>query len=577
VAGLLLLRPAPAPGPTERARFDITLPERLGFDWPDWPAVSPDGQRLAFTARSEGRRQLWVRRADGTVGPIAGTEGAAFAFWSWDSRSIAFFAGGRLKKVDASGGPVTVITDAFAVSRGAWGPDGTIVFVPRANSVLHAVSDRGGPTRPVTTMATSRGETSHRPVRFLPDGRHFLYAASGTPDAIYVGSLDGGAGRELLRGVTAATYVAPGYLLFNRQQTLMAQRFDPARLVTEGLPRPLAQDVVGGAFSASDEGTLVYRAGTSASALVWISRDGQRVPTSTPPAYYQQVVLSPSGRRAAVQRVDTDTDNPDIWLVDLETGIPSRLTLDPALDADPAWSPDERRLAYTTLRTGRGTIEVWDLVSGRAQPLFEMPSGQQAPGAGQAGAGSLTSLAPARIPEGVALDDWTSDGRRLVVRTFGRAVYSVSLTGDRSASLLADTPYVEDQSTVSPDGRMIAFNSDESGRWEVYVARFPEFTDKRQVSSAGGMQPRWGHDGKEIFYLATDGTLMAAPMTPGGGPSAGLPVALVRTALSPSPNVPQYDVAPDGRFIVLEPARPGGEPITFVLNWAAALGAPAAQ
>jgi dipeptidyl aminopeptidase/acylaminoacyl peptidase len=510
--------------------------------------------------------------------PLADTEGAAFAFWSWDSRSIAFFAGGRLKRVEATGGPVTVITDSFSVSRGAWGPDGTIVFVPRANSVLHAVPDRGGTPRPVTSMATARGETSHRPVRFLPDGRHFLYAASGTPDAIYVGSLDGSAGREILRGVTSATFVQPGYLLFNRQQTLMAQRFDPSALATEGLPRPLAEDVVGGAFSASDEGTLVYRAGASASALVWMTRAGQRIPTSTPPAYYQQVVLSPSGRRAAVQRVDTETGNPDIWLVDLDTGIPSRLTLDPAIDADPAWSPDERRLAYTTVRTGRGTIEVWDLVTGREAPLYEMPVGQLAQTAGQARAGSLTSLAPARIPEGVALDDWTPDGRRLVVRTFGRAVYSVSLTGDRSASLLADTPYVEDQSTVSPDGRMIAFNSDESGRWEVYVARFPEFTDKRQVSSAGGMQPRWGRDGKELFYLGTDGMLMAAPMIAGAGPSAGIPVPLFRTALSPSPNVPQYDVAPDGsRFILLEPAKPGGEPITFVLNWAAGMGTPAAQ
>jgi hypothetical protein len=185
---------------------------------------------------------------------------------------------------------------------------------------------------------------------------------------------------------------------------------------------------------------------------------------------------------------------------------------------------------------------------------------------------AITSLAPARIPEGVALDDWTADGRTLVVRTFGKAVYAVSLTGDRRASLLADTPYVEDQSQVSADGRLIAFNSDESGRWEVYVARFPEFTDKRQVSSAGGMQPRWRRDGKELFYLGTDGTMMAVLIAPGVPPTAGMPTALFRTALSPSPNVPQYDVSADGsRFLVLEPSRAGGEPVTFVLNWAAGL------
>jgi hypothetical protein len=223
------------------------------------------------------------------------------------------------------------------------------------------------------------------------------------------------------------------------------------------------------------------------------------------------------------------------------------------------------------MRTGRGTVDVWDLVSGRAQPLFEMPGTvpPETP-AHQQPAGSMTALAPARIPEGVALDDWTADGRTLVVRTYGRAVFAVALTGDREPVRLVDTPYVEDQTQVSADGRMIAFNSDESGRWEVYVATFPAFAQKRQVSSAGGMQPRWRRDGKELFYLGADGTLMAAPMAFAGQPASGLPVPLFQTGLSPSPNVPQYDVSADGsRFLVLEPARAGGEPITFVLNWAA--------
>ncbi len=187
--------------------------------------------------------------------------------------------------------------------------------------------------------------------------------------------------------------------------------------------------------------------------------------------------------------------------------------------------------------------------------------------------GAPTSLAPARIPEGIAVDDWTRDGKFMVVRTFGRALFSVPMAGERTAQMLADTPFVEDQSQVSTDARWIAFNSDESGRWEVYVARFPTLTDKRQVSSAGGMQPRWRRDGAELYYLSLDGVVMAADISdaPQGG-IAGAPRPLFPTHLSPSPNVPQYDVTADGsRFLVIEPARSGGEPVTFVLNWTAGL------
>lgn len=566
------LRPSAPARSASRARFDIALPERLGFDWPDWPVVSPNGERLAFTARSEGIRQLWVRLNDSTTVALPDTEGAAYPFWSPDSRTLGFFAGGKLKRVDAGGGPVTIVTDGFSVGRGAWGRDGIMLFVPRPNGPIHAVPDRGGASRPVTALNTSRAETSHQVFRFLPDGRHFLYGASGSQPTVYVASIDGAAVKEVLRGVTAATFVQPGYLLFNRQQTLMAQPFDPIALEAQGTPQPIAQ-IAGSAFWASDEGTLVYRPyGTSATGLVWIDRSGQRTGIVGPPAYYQQVVLSPSGRRAAMQRIDTDTGNPDIWTVDLITGIPSRLTLNPALDSDPVWSADERRIAFTTFRTGTGTVDVWDLVSGKEDPLFEMPPTEQpAPAADRQSSGSMTSLAPARIPQGIALDDWTADGT-LVVRTFGRAVFAVP-PGDRRPVLLADTPYVEDQTQVSPDGKMIAFNSDESGRWEVYIATFPAFTQKRQVSNAGGMQPRWRHDGKELFYLAADGAMMAADVSLAGQPTSGLPSRLFQTRLSPSPNVPQYDVSADGsRFLTLEPSASGGEPITFVLNWMAGLG-----
>jgi eukaryotic-like serine/threonine-protein kinase len=568
---LLLLVPSAGPAPSgARARYDIALSDALGFDWPDWPIISPDGQQVAFTARLQGRRQLWIRRADASVVPLPGTEGATFAFWSPDSRSVAFFAGRALKKVEAAGGPVTSLADAYSVSRGAWSRAGVIVFAPRHNGPLHVVADTGGAARPVTALDEARGETSHQFPHVLPDGRRFLFAAAGREPSVRVGSLDGGPTTEVLRSFTAAWYSAPGYLLFSRHQALMAQPFDLAAAVTRGEAVPIADPVSGGAFSLAENGTLAFRPGDAAGKqLVWFDRSGRREATLGEPAHYQQVVLSPSARWAAVQRIDTETGNPDIWLVEVATHIASRLTVDPAMEGDPAWSPDERHLAFTSFRRGRGSVYLYDLVAGRERPLYELPDTLEDEPALPSAA---PSLAPARIPEGVAVDDWTRDGRWLVVRSFGRAVYAVPTTGEPVATLLADTPYVEDESRVSPDGRAIAFNSDESGRWEVYVATFPDFTEKRQVSHAGGMQPRWRGDSKELYYLSLDGTLMAAAIATAPHPQSSVAQPLFQTRLSPSPNVPQYDVTADGkRFLALEPAHAGGEPLTLILNWAAAL------
>jgi Tol biopolymer transport system component len=572
VAGLLLWRSTPS-GPTPPpARFDVALPGHLGFDWPDWPNVSPDGRYLVFTARHQGIRQLWMRSLDGAVQPLSGTEGATYPFWSPDSRTVAFFAGGKLKRVDVTGGPVATLADAFSVGRGSWA-SGTILFVPRQNGPIHAVPEGGGATRAVTTLDATNGEAGHQFPRLLPDGRRFLFTAAGRQPGVYLASLDAAEVRPVLRSYTATSFVPPGFLLFNRQRTLMAQAFDASTGELRGAPVEIAEPVAGAAFSASDNGTLVFRpGGGSPHQLVWIGRDGRRMTSVGEPAHYQQVVLSPSGRRAAAQRVDTDDGNADLWVVDLETGITSRMTTHPAMDGDPAWAPDERSLVFTTYRSGPGSAWLWDFVTGRESPFFDIARSGTARPTAPATAGP-TALAPARIPEGIAVDDWTRDGRYLVVRTFGQALYLVPTAGDRAAQLMADTPYVEDQSQVSPDGRWIAFNSDESGRWEVYVARFPDVTDRRQVSSAGGVQPRWRRDSRELYYLSLDGAVMAAAVQDSQRDSLiAAPRALFQTTMSPSPNVPQYDVTADGeRFLVLEPARSGGEPVTFILNWTSGL------
>jgi Tol biopolymer transport system component len=472
--------------------------------------------------------------------------------------------------VDVLGGPVTTLADAFSVGRGTWSA-GTILFVPGANGPVHAVPDAGGTARAVTRLDVSHGETGHQFPRFLPDGRRFLFTAAGRQPGVYLASLDSDTVTPVLRTYTATAYVPPGFLLFNRERTLMAQSFDIATGQVRGVPVEVADPVAGGAFSASESGTLVYRpGGGSQNNLVWFGRDGKRAATVGEPAHYQQVALSPSGRRAAVQRVDTDDGNADLWVVDLETGVTSRMTTDETMDGDPAWAPDERSLVFTSYRSGPGTAWLWDFITGRESPFFDMASASATqPAASEAG--GPTSLAPARIPDGIAVDDWTRDGKFIVVRTFGRALFLVPTTGDRRPQLMADTPYVEDQSQVSPDGRWIAFNSDESGRWEVYIARFPDLTERRQVSSAGGVQPRWRRNGGELYYLSLDGAVTVTEVDVASG-VIGAPRALFSTHVSPSPNVPQYDVAADGeRFIVLEPARSGGEPVTFVLNWASGL------
>ena len=531
------------------ARLDIAMPPNLSL--PDYagPVVSPDATRIVIPVSSEGKAQLFVRRLDDTsFVPLAGTEGARGPFWSPDSRSIAFFSGGKLKRIDAGGGPITALCDGSAGVGGTWSRNGVIVFAAGVSTPLFQVRESGGTPTPVTEIDAARGDRRHRFPHFLSDGRTFLFAVGGgRADGIYAGSLDNKTVKRLLSDGAQTFYVEPGFLVFVREQTLMSVPFNVKTLEVSGTPQPVADRVRGGLFSVASNGTIVYRSGGDATVqLSWFTRDGRRAGNVGDPGPYRQIVLSPSGRRVAIQEgnpgfyVEPDGD---LWLMDLATGVHSRLTNDPAFDADPSWSPDERALAFTSARTGRSALFHKDLITGAESQLAE-------------------------IPERVGVDEWTPDGRFVIFRDFGGSVRALPMTGERIPRLLVDAPYQVDQTHASPDGKWIAFNSDESGRWEVYVAKFPDFSGKRQLSTGGGMQPLWRRDSRELFYFSPQGRMMAVDIGADDTVEPGVPQSLFQINLNPSWEVSEYGVTGNGqRFLVAEPTSRSGHSMTFLFNW----------
>jgi Tol biopolymer transport system component len=611
VPAIRYLREAP-PSAAPEMRTEIDTPsttDPLSF------ALSPDGRQIVFVASGDGPPLLWLRRLDVTSAqPLAATEGASSPFWSPDSRSVGFFAGGKLKRMDIGGGSPQTLADAYN-SGGTWGPDGTILFARQAYaSPLSRIPASGGEPVAVTKLDK---QNSHRFPQFLPGGRQFLFYAQGTSETtgIYVGSLDSSETKRLVATDTAGVYFSEravrqdggrtstlspasslaGWLLFIRAGTLLAQRLDLERGELAGDPVTVADPVafdagtLAGAFSVSDAGLVAYRSGGAGQRqLVWFDRSGKTLVTLGAPDAngLTTVNVSPDGRRVAVFR--TVQGNTDIWLLDATRT--TRFTFDASVDRFPVWSPDGSRIAFDSNRKGH-------------RDLYLKSSN---------GAGSEELLLESAQDK--VASDWSRDGRFLLYHSSDPEtswdLWVLPMEGDRKPFVFLKTNFDERRAQFSPDGRWVAYISNESGRYEIYVRPFfqgrlsakteggPATVSgttvlsglqvqpapvsgtssgagaggQWQVSTSGGIYPRWRADGKELYYIAPDGKLMATPITASGATIApGTPVALFQTRIyggGADVNAgTNYAVTGDGRFLINTVLEDAASPITLLQNW----------
>ena len=525
-------------------------------------AIAPNGRVIAFTAiNNNGQRSLWVRRLDSLEAKeLPGTDDADSPFWSPDSKLIGFYSHSKLKKIDPTGGQPEVICDAGADPGGAtWNRDGIIVFAPNFEGVLYRVPAAGGERVAVTEAYQAHDETNHVYPEFLPDGRHFLFLVLGRDDqGIHVGSLDSKEHHLILRESSSMAYVEPGYLLFGRNGALMAQRFDAKRIQTLGEPIRIvdaleAASGFGYSFSVSNDGVLVYWTGKrySPTQLTWYGRDGAKLGTLGPVGPFRQPRISSSGQRVVVNRFESGNEV-SAWLIDAR-GVPSRLSFGD-FDLAPLWSPDDHSVIFSSPRDGL------------PPNLFQK---------------TLASVSEERRLMRSGIDciatDWSRDGRYAVymANELGTNwnIWAMPLAGDRTPRAVLRSQFNETDARVSPDARWLAYVSDESGRWEVYAQPFLSTGGKWLFSSNGGRQPQWSHDGKELFYVASDQKLMAVPVHASETLDPGTPKALFQLHAANDAIGNSYDVAPDDRRFLVSTlvGEEVSAPLTVVTNWTAML------
>jgi serine/threonine protein kinase/Tol biopolymer transport system component len=563
MTGLAIWNLKPSP-PRPVSRTVITLPPGQRLAGLDQPAValSPDGTHLAYVAGQGGiQQQIYLRAMDSLEArPIPGTEGATGPFFSPDGQWLGFFTGTNLKKIPLSGGAAQTLGDATLAHGESWSSQGTIAFSPGTASFLEQVSEAGGPLQPLTRLEP--GEVSHRWPEFLPGGKAFLFAASTSSfnwtsnSQVVVQTLGTGERRNLVQGATHPCYASSGHLVYAQAGSLMAVPFDAQRLTVVGAAVPVVENVshapTSGAaqYSISTNGSLVYVPGgvqADQRKMVWVSRNGVEQRAAAPERAYLFPRISPDGQRIAVGITEHETQ---IWLYDLSREALTRFTFEGNVNLNATWTADGKRIAFQSSKEGPPNI-YW----------------QRADGSG--GLERLTTSEYARVPM-----SWSPDGQLLAFMEVNPSTQRdlwVLRMSDRKEQPFLKTRFDESVPRFSPDGRWLAYVSNESGRYEIYVQPFPGPGGKWQISTEGGTEPAWNRNGRELFFRSDD-KMMAVDIVTQPSFSAGKPRMLFQGPYERSPATsPNYDVSPDGqRFLMLKPVDAGESApaqINVVLNW----------
>ena len=568
----------PLAAPADSMRLQIPLPDKTTMSINATFEVSPDGRQLAFAATGpDGVPRLWVRPLNSLEArPLPGTEAPQYPpfFWSPDSRFVAFDAGGKLKKIDISGGPAQTLCDLRGVAvGGSWNSEGVIIFGQAPGSVMRVSADGGNPS-PLTTFDPSRGDTGHLFPSFLPDGKHFVfarYAVAQGNEGFFVHSLDAkpGESSKRLTPDVESNFVAPadgsGRMFFIRDGALLAQPFDMQRLELTGEPTTLAEHVgtfgAYGFFSISNNGVLVYRTGAQEEdlQLTWFDREGKVLGTAGEPRSFLSAALSPDGARVAFSEVAVNANGWGVWMLDLSRGTRTRFTFVPGASADPVWSTDGSRIIFSARQNGLYE----KLTSGAKDEQLLLKSS--------------ADLIPT---------SWSRDGRFLMYTAWEpgastkAALWVLALDGDKKPAPFLRTEYNEQDGRFSPDGHWVAYTSDESGRNEIYVRQFSPGAavagsvagGGMLISSGGGTEAHWRGDGKELYYRAPGGQLMAAEITLAPVFRAGIAKALFQMPPEGGPSSgSMWDVTSDGKRFLIPMPQSTTTPFTVVLNWQAGL------